>query len=358
MKGIILDYHCKLENDRPEEDEFLGKALADIDYFCGKKQMIIPWYIYSAGNVEFESLLLHDIKNRYHPWDNGKGYYNKLNKEDQKKLFCNIKEAAGKTSDYKIMSMYKEVFEALDRWEFSADAKLILVDILKPMRFPDQYPQFDGYLYYNRLRQFVEYIFRVAYAHNLLPKECLIDNRVNLWESYNYMAGNELTYSNVRYGEQEDRILDGQYSSMLRELLFISNDYSHSEYTKLDPQGESIVKEHLKGAGSNYQLFGFTLQLCSMTLWLSSYLDNHSDEFNASMISEVPKPIKSDYENTEAQWPLEVDRQNNLHLGQCLVTNIKIGSMYHIYKGKIYENNKPNSKYPFVGRIDFTHNGK
>lgn len=82
-----------------------------------------------------------------------------------------------------------------------------------------------------------------------MPDECFKGESVNLWESYNYLSGNDLKHNNIRYGEKGESVLPDIYSKVIGQILFVSNEFSHSvksEYVDLTEEETTYVRRFLR----------------------------------------------------------------------------------------------------------------
>ena len=289
ISAIVLDCYCKLHKEDQENEQFLANAISEIESFTEKYQKLYPWFVLSAGSREsFASIIRYSLTNKREKWDKEwkKIYYSKLNEDDDiKHLIENVIRVSLLDKDYQIREKYSNVVSILDSELFDKGASGILIKILKSLHFPEEESKFDALLHYNQLRQFIEKIFRACYNQGLLPDECIKEGEVNLWESYNYISGNALKYSPIRFGNDGESLLPQHYARTISQILFISNEMSHSEYVDLTNDDKDKVRMYLEQTGATYYLYGYALQLCDIVLWFDKYCKQHDFKENRKKIT-------------------------------------------------------------------------
>lgn len=369
--AIILDARCVDKKGNPADLYFLQSALRDINVFCERYNSKVPWYVLTAGGKEdFE----HEIEGvRRIPRDEkswGKMLYFKHKpcdengKNDVDYLFENIQRAAPLRTRNKIKHQYFALFEVMKSCQFEPESEDIMINVLSALHFPEENKGFDPVLYYNRLRQMVEYLFRAANKIGLLP-DCFIEGgKVNLQGSSLYLAGETFNPSkdpsilSIRYGEKGESIFHKNIASIVKNILNVTSQRSHT--TEIDKEDKEELLAYYSETHSPNLLFGYALQLCEVIIWFGNYAKSHNNrEANLAKckvmkketesISEQ-KPIIEEYEGKT--FPLEQDEKGNLHCGYCLVSykqnQNKIGNIVLL---KEVEENKNNGelkkKYPF-----------
>jgi hypothetical protein len=233
--------------------------------------------------------------------------------------------------DYQIWDKYGQVIKVLDSELFEKGSSAIITKILKPLHFSEEAHTFDALLHYNQVRQFVEKIFRACYNQGLLPDECIKDGEVNLWESYKYLSGTPLKYTPIRFGEEGESVLPNHYSRTIGQILFISNELSHSEYVELTDEDKDNVRKYLEETGTSYYLYGYALQLCDIVVWLSKYFSESDFKTNRAKMKRIAskegaaKEHKRTLDELIASYKgqtfrIEMDKDGNVHCGdKCML---------------------------------------
>lgn len=331
ISAVILDCYCKLTPEGAENDEFLKNVISEIDGISTKYGKLFPWYVLSAGSRDnFDSIIKYSLTNKRDLWDEKwtKVAYSKMNEdEDFDHLIENIKRVAEKDEDYRLRVIYHDVADILTSDRFDNDALPILLEVLKPLHFPEHRAKFDAMLHYNQIRQLVEKVFRACYNQALLPEVCIEKGKLNLWESYNYLAGQDLNHYPVRFGEKGEYVLPTVYSRIISQILFVSNKMSHatptSQYTEMKAEDEESLRRIFATAGASNLLFGYALQLCDIIVWLNRYFDEHDSKENIAKqhnIEESDIADKLSKLKAEAQGkPYKVfkDPEGNVYCGNC-----------------------------------------
>lgn len=291
ISAIVLDCYCKLNKESAESSKFLTNVIAEIDSMTDKYGKLFPWFVLSAGSKDdFGSIIELSLTNKRDKWDKdwGKKYYSKFDEEDLKNLIKNILKVSTLHKDYTLREMYQNVISVLESTNFDKNAISLLLKILKPLHFMEERSSFDATLHYNQIRQLLEIIFQACYRQNLLPKECIKEGKVILWESYNYLSGKNLKYSAVRYGRNRERVLPEHYSKIIQQILFMSNEMSHapkSQYQELTECEKKNIRDYFKETSTTFFLYGYALQICDIIIYLNNFFNTHSKEDNQDMIN-------------------------------------------------------------------------
>ncbi len=292
ISAIVLDCYCKLNKESAESSKFLTNVIAEIDSMTNKYGKLFPWFVLSAGSKDdFRSIIELSLTDKREKWDKDweKIYYSKLNEDDDlSHLIENIQKASTFDKDYTLREMYQNVISVLESTNFDKNAVSLLLKILKPLHFMEDRSSFDATLHYNQIRQLLEIIFQACYRQNLLPRECIDEGKINLWESCNYLSGNNLNYSAVRYGRNRERVLPKHYSKIIQQILFMSNEMSHapkSQYQELTECDIKSIRDYFKETSTTFFLFGYALQICDIIIYLNNFFNTHSKEDNRAKIN-------------------------------------------------------------------------
>ena len=369
--AIILDARCVDRKGSPADLHFLQCALRDINVFCERYNSKIPWYVLTAGGKEDFEFVMEDV--RRIPRDEkewGKMLYFKdkpcdeNGKDDIDYLFENIQKAAPLRTRNKIKHQYSALFEVMKSCQFEPESEDIMISVLSALHFPEENKGFDPVLYYNRLRQMVEYLFRAANKIGLLPDYFIEGGKVNLQGSSLYLDDKPFTPSkdstilSIRYGEEGERVFHKNIASIVKNVLSVTSHHSHT--IEIDKEDEKELLAYYLETRSPNLLFGYALQLCEVIIWFGNYAKSHNDrEANLAKCKVVKKetesileqkPVIEEYEGKT--FLLEQDEKGNLHCGYCLVSykqnQDKIGNMILL---KEVEENKNSGelkkKYPY-----------
>lgn len=356
ISAIVLDCYCKLNSNDIENPKFLKNVISEIEGLTTKYGKLFPWFILSAGNKEnFSTIMEYSVSDSRERWDKDwkQVYYSKFNIDNIEKLYSNILNVATLERTYKIREVYKDVFDILDSDNFENGSSSILLKILRPLHYSDEQAGFDSFLHYNQLRQFVEKMFKTCYNQGLLPDECFKGESVNLWESYNYLSGNDLKHNNIRYGEKGESVLPDIYSKVIGQILFVSNEFSHSiksEYVELTDEETTYVRRFFEEIGTSYFLFGYALQLCDIVIWLDKYIREHDFKSNRAKIKRLKKSCIEDYK--DKTFTVSRDENGNLYCGESciLFKNLKLNEGDIIRPKEVRNNTNlgTNKRYLFI----------
>lgn len=278
-------------------------------------------------------------------------YYIKGN--DDYQLMLDMLDAISKSETNQIRALYSDVIRSMN--DIDTRGVDIILRIFKALHFPANHPDFDAKLHYTQLRLLVEYIFRRCHNQGIIPLECIPDGKVNLNQCYNYLIGNDGHYSKVRYGDNNERIVDVHIERILDSILNFGNIASHT--TELSPEDEKVFDRGI----SKYLIMGLALQLCEAILWFDNYINTHSDiEKNLSkcvylLENQTQHSLYSSDINyySQKEFLVDVDDQNNVHCEGCILPHGLLhlkGHMVSLYN--IAQNDKPKTKnkYPFFAK--------
>ena len=314
--AIILDAKCKPSiEDKDNAVRFLGEALKDIAVISKEKRRVIPWYVLTGGD---ESEVSDSITVDRMKWDadwtdiEKKKYYSK--NKDRKKLWDRIREHAVKSPRFQMMEMYRDIYEKISK--INKDACKIILDIFEVMHFPGDHPDFNPVLYYNQLRQILEWIFRYANRFGIIP-DVLVNNIVNLNQCCCYLSGKRTLAikPQLRYGEERenndcDRIVPQYIENILFLILNLGNINSHT--TTIDEKEQEKIESFFVSnvSSSRYLIFSLALQVCEVTLWLNNYIDNHQNIEENKSKCKVLDDIGQEEGNYHEGIIIEVENQH------------------------------------------------
>ena len=311
--AIILDANCKIkETDKVASHLFLGHASVRLSRIYGEKHKFIPWYVLSAGTMDkFDTVLelinTDERKNFEADW--GEMRYLKSGVDITgvryvDKLFTNIKKVAVDTSINTVLFRHSDVFKYVgqDKAIGYVKARKYLLKMLSALYYPEENLnyEYEG----NPLRKVLEYLFRSANKHGLLPDD-LFDSigHITILDASRFMAG---LNTKERYGTDHkqairwgkageskdgaggDCIFTAEIAMFVKNILNFSSSDSHTE------EDEPYVIDETK----KEIFFGYVLQLCHVIKWFGEYvkqnpnIEANKSKFNIiALDSTAPKVI-------------------------------------------------------------------
>ena len=320
----------------------LRKALQRLDELSMKR--VVPRFI-STGQTDLMSdKTFKEIYGEFYK----KG-------EDDVKLINDMLEAIGKRDNLQVKKYYQEVFNALENLGIAKYTESILMDILKPLHFPADEPNFKPVHHYNQLRQLIEYLFRTCNEVGLVPDQCVIDGKVNLNQSSLYLSGKDAEKIGIRYGEKGERIIPDYIECIIRSVLEFGNIHSHTvELTEEDTQK---IDKILKSAKSRFIIYGLTLQLCEAVVWFAEYIAKHNDkEVNLLYCNKLQKEDSESHDRgskyLNKTFVPEKDEDGVWHCGECFI-GIKFWDKSQLIITSVSPNTNPKTqkKYPLYANF-------
>ncbi len=257
--AIILD--AKLEKDGVGVTG-LREAVTHINQVALSHK--IPYFISTGqpdlmGNETFEQAF-------------GKYY---IKERDDQKLIADIKDTASKSTRFQTKTCYLDAVEQLESFDTWCCEKIL--DILEAMHFPEK--NIDPLLYYNPLRQTLEYIFRKANKANIIPDEFIGKEKddVNLNQCVQFLSGGNADWIGIRFGGAKDSIVPVHIKNMMFQVLNLGNINSHSRTLNDEEQKElgAYFKENV--CNSQYLIYSLALQICEIAVFMGKYIAANND---------------------------------------------------------------------------------
>ncbi len=346
--AIILDANCIDKKGDSPDLHFLTVALNDINRLSERYGYRIPWYVLTAGGKEDFRFVVDGVKRipRDDVWGEMLFFKDTPANEDGKNdvdlLFKAIEKVAPLRNRNKITHQYNRVFNVIREF-FESQSENIMIDILSALHFPEENKEFKPVVYYNSLRQMVEYLFRAANKIGLLP-DVFFDKKsrkiLNIQQSSLYLAGYDTDDFKVRFGEKGEYVFPPVIANTVKNLLSVTNAHSHT--TEINKEDETAMLAYYSETKSPHLLFGYALQLCEVIIWFGNYAKTHNDrEFNLAKNKKLEVERNKEYEGLCLEYEgksflLEQDEKGNLHCGYCLVSykknQDKIGKMVVLKK--------------------------
>ena len=361
--AIIIGPSINFDTSTTPSSQHLPKIRVDLEHLCSNNNSKIPWYVLTEGNDVILSVICEMLQYLREPTWGECTYTN--NKEQLILLFETIQKIAPNKIRNRIIHQYNKVFEVIREY-FEPQSENIMIEILSALHHPEDNKEFKPVLYYNSLRQMVEYLFRAANKIGLLPDSFIEKGKVNLQGSSLYLAGEAFTPSkdstilSIRYGEKGESVFHKNIASIVKNVLNVTSQHSHT--TEIDKEDEKELLVYYSETYSPNLLFGYALQLCEVIIWFGNYAKSHNDkEANLAKC----KVLKKETESIQEQMPvieeyegktflLEQDEKGNLHCGYCLVSYSQnqenIGKM--VILRKVVENEKSTKNlYPYFANV-------
>lgn len=355
--AIILDAKCKYHRDSADNAiVFLREALDDISTICENKGRIIPWYVLTGGD---DSEVSDSINDKRLKWDKdwtdstNKKYYSK--NMDNEMLYRRIRYHAKESPRLQMQKMYNGAIEQLEA--ISSNASEIILDILESMHYPDFHKDFNPILYYNQLRQILEYVFRKANEVGVIPDVCIsTSDEVNLNQCCLYLCGKNADILHIRYGNPGERLIPKHIQDMMFLILTLGNINSHTSKLTNDDERSLDLYFHDNVFNSRYLIYSLTLQTCEIVMWMNRYIETHPNKEE-----NMKKCVRLDEVNEEKDNNILDDdligvvefHDSIYHIGSKFMLNPAVvekrgwlGKKVKIIK---YDKNKQKSKdqYPF-----------
>ncbi len=328
--AVVLDcYGQKYKSGAQENVDFLTHVRTRMIRIDAQKRREIKWFIFSAGSrrERFNEILelapgIEGIS-KWQDWD--KLFFEKNDIDAQDALLRNIIKVGDENFLYRTKSLYSKVFTYLDENEkIDSRASHILANVLMALHYPVGNENFDDHvlLYYNQLRQFVEYIFRALNKYGVIPNECIKKNKVVLRDCCYFLDGKPATgYANVK--SKSGKIIPAPIGNLLFIILDITSSHSHTE--EFEKEDKEHNRAYPKDVNNKYLLFSFALQLCGMVEWMEVYLRNHPNK-DENLSNIIPLQKEQDKKNTdEKAEPKPIPPAETLITGEPLMILVENG---------------------------------
>ena len=352
--AIILDAKCKHHRDSTDSAVvFLREALKDISVLAAKKDRVIPWYVLTGGDISEVSDSINEERlqwDKYWTETTNKKYYSK--NTDTEDLFERIKQNSQISPRLQLQKIYYDALEQLEK--INRDSYDIILNIFESMHFPKSHPDFNPILYYNQLRQILEYVYIEANKVAIIPDECISSTgEVNLSQCCHYLSGNDATVLKIRYGERGERVVPKHIQDMMVHILTLGNINSHA--SRISEEDEHNLKNYINENvyNSRFLIYSLALQLCEIVMWMNRYIANHPNkDENQKKCVKLESIEGCNKEISEDEKIGVVDFDGSLyHLGENFLLNKSLienrGWLGKKVKVVEFDKNKKNNKYPF-----------
>lgn len=262
--AIILD--AKAFNNSEDETAELDGLFAAITRLAElRSQRNIPYYIFTRQPDLFDDKT----------FERAVGKFYKKNLEGQNKLFDDLKREVSKSTRFRIRTIYHDAIEQLEAIDSWCCEKIL--DVLEALHFPEK--EIDPLLYYNPLRQTLEYIFRKANKADIIPDEFIGKEKddVNLNQCVQFLSGRNADRIGIRFGGVKDSIVPTHIKDMMFHVLNLGNVNSHSRTLNNDEQKKlgAYFKDNV--CNSQYLIYSLALQVCEIAVFMGKYIAAHND---------------------------------------------------------------------------------
>ncbi|MEM5540383.1 hypothetical protein [Olleya sp. AS48] len=202
-----------------------------------------------------------------------------IKSKDNNALFKAVKDEADKQIDTQIRHKYQRVFDVCTEKYIGENAGADLLSLLLSIDNSNTDNQF------NTLRKIVEDIFIACNKFQLLPAE-FITPSVALNESSKFLSGKNHKgefFSEKGYHHLEDTHIPAQISTMLRNILSVTQDGSH----------RSKIDAHVKYLNTSYLFQSILYQMLDVIVWFKIHVDSNPKKENWSKIENTTQEIES-----------------------------------------------------------------
>lgn len=261
--AIILDakMYDESENEVPRLDG-LRKAVQHIN----EKSLLrkVPYFISTGQPDLMDNETFEQAFGTYY-----------IKERDDQKLIQDIKNTASKSTRFQVKTFYLDAIEQLESFDTWCCEKIL--DILEAMHFPEK--NIEPSLYYNPLRQTLEYIFRKANKANIIPDEFIGKDKddVNLNQCVQFLSGRNADWIGIRFGGVKDSVVPAHIKDMMFQVLNLGNINSHSRTLNDDELNKlgAYFKDNV--CNSQYLIYSLALQICEIAVFMGKYIAANKD---------------------------------------------------------------------------------
>ena len=259
--AVILDGEIKDKSDHEEPStKGLLNALMHLASLPANRQ--IPRFISTGKDKVKDNEMLKD-EHIY------------IKDVDDEKLFDDIRNTIDNIERYKVKSFYADAIEQLESIDAWCCEKIL--DILEAMHFAGK--TIDPLLYYNPLRQTLEYIFRKANKAGIIPNEFIGKEKddVNLNQCVQFLSGRNADWIGIRFGGVKDSVVPAHIKDMMFQVLNLGNINSHSRTLNDDELKKlgAYFKDNV--CNSQYLIYSLALQICEIAVFMGKYIAANKD---------------------------------------------------------------------------------
>lgn len=322
--AIILDANCicNQDNTKGPDIEALIYAINQLI----KHNITQPWFVYSAGGFKGEDFIDRIVRSDKRPYHSEKLWYKKP--KDMNLLFEDIKRVVAEYPNFKLKEKHADLFSWYPRKE----------ELLNIIRYLDKEDNNDDYEVFNKIRQQLEYLMRLAREKGFLNIEY---KTTNLGECSKQLGKQELT-----------GIIPNYIQRSLHSIVTVCNEGSHL----------TSLQEIIRNNKAPYLIKSTIYEFLNLVHWFKDAPRTDPDinamkekirsalATDASELTEEEQiKVADKYQNKE--YVVQKDQNNNYYCEECLLPYQKTDP-YIVGKTVIIENIKRNTsktarQYPY-----------
>lgn len=203
------------------------------------------------------------------------GRFYKKDAEGQNKLIADLKNEVSKSTRFQVKTNFLNAIKQLNTINPWCSEKIL--DILEAIHFPER--DIDPLLYYNPLRQTLEYIFRKANQVSIIPNEFIGKEKddINLNQCVQFLSGRNADWIGIRFGRVKDSVVPAHIKDMMFQVLNLGNINSHSRELNKDEQEKLGTYFEDNVCNSKYLIYSLALQICEIAVFMGKYMETHND---------------------------------------------------------------------------------
>ena len=334
--AVLLDGEIK---DKSEHEKPSTNGLHKALMYLAEKHKEIPHFISTGKDKVKDNEMLKDER-----------IY--IKDIDDEKLFDDIRNTIDNIERFKIKSFYSNAIEQLRSIDTWCSEKIL--DILEAMHLPEK--KIDPLLYYNPLRQTLEYIFREANKVSIIPDEFIGKEKdnVNLNQCVQFLSGRNADWIGIRFGGAKDYVVPAHIKDMMFQVLNLGNVNSHSRTLNDDEQKKlgEYFKENV--CNSKCLIYSLALQICEIAVYMGKYIANNNNP------PENEKKCKTFgvVEKIEGNESICVIKSNRLGRESCICISSKsatgmgiIGKKVVVIEESLNTNPLTRVEYPYYATV-------
>lgn len=354
IHAVVLDAHCKLDDSESDANaDFLHYAVVEMLLLFAKHHTIRPWYILSAGTMDYfnktTNIISYYRKDFEEEW--GEMVFKKkgLTTEDEDgesaDIFANedaIFESGEKQLIDRLINTVNIPNNSMSRHHdalryvgsksfFRGSARRNLLWLLDALYNPQEKIgfKFEG----NPIRKIFESIVIAAVEYNIICPDVINNKNVQASEARRFFVGENPERLEYRYGAPSDYILNNQEASMLKTILHCTNIASHEDAGIYEEADLTLTEDNRD------EYAACALMMCRIIKAMGKYLESHKDK-----------------DTNKSQWrlnPKSVNKENFtgklcVSGNEYFVDDCKVRYSYDYKEGDLLElsNIVPNKDYP------------
>lgn len=270
--AVILDAKAYNESENETANlKGLSEAIKQIEGLRMKKS--IPYFVLTRQPDLLDSDTFKELIGDFYKKGEAEKEGEIIKVKGQEQLIEDLKAKVDGYSRTQVEAFYPEALKVLKSYDKWCGEKVH--DILESMHFPEKI--IDPLLYYNPLRQTLEYIFRTANKASIIPDEFIGREKddVNLSQCVHFLSGRNADWIGIRYGGPKDTIVPPHIRDMMFQILNLGNINSHSR-TFNNVELKKLGKYFDENVCNSLQLiYSLALQICEIAIYMFNYIATH-----------------------------------------------------------------------------------